>query len=147
MKTVGPTWRNLTKGHERARELELSVQLAWAPQVQQAQRQKYQADLDAWNSRQEQRVNEHERALSIWTQAISGQRLLLHTATGSGVRRTGIAVPASVFLLVVTALLGVVDINAVQLILLGISIGLTIAFAPAAWSAIQFAQLQSKKPR
>ncbi|MGH7928664.1 MAG: nuclease-related domain-containing protein, partial [Candidatus Binatia bacterium] len=46
----------------------------------------------------------------------------------------------------VTALLEFVDINAVQLILLGIGIGLAIAFTPAAWSAIQFMQLQSKKP-
>jgi hypothetical protein len=146
MKTVESTWRNLAKGHERVRELELSLQLAWAPQVEQAQRQKYQADLDSWDSRQKQRVSEHERALSIWTQAIADQRLLLRTATGSGVRRAGIVVPASLFLLTVTALLGVVAINAMQLILLGICIGSAIAFTPAAWSAFQFAQLQSRKP-
>jgi Nuclease-related domain len=146
MRTVEPTWRNLAKGHERVRELELSLQLRWAPQVEQAQRQKHQADLDAWNFRQEQRVKEHERALSIWTQAISDQRLRLRATRGAGVRRAGVCVPVSVLFLVSTALLGVVDINAVQLILLGIGIGLAIAFTPVTWSAIQFAQLQSKKP-
>lgn len=146
MKTVESTWRNLVKGHERVRELERSLQLTWASQVEQTQQRKYQADLDAWNFRKEQRANEHERALSIWTQAISGQRLRLRTATGSGIRRAGVVVPVSVFLLVVTAWLGFIAINSVQLILLGIAIGLTIALTPAAWSATQFAQLQSKKP-
>ncbi len=146
MKTVQSTWRNLAKGHETVREFELSLQLAWAPQVEQAQRQKYQADLDAWNSRQEQRANEHQRALSIWTQAISDQRLRLRTTADSGIRRARVVVPVSIFFLVVTVLLKAVDIDAVQLILLGICIGLVIAFTPAVWSVIQFAQLQSKKP-
>lgn len=146
MKTVESTWRNLAKGHERVRELELSFQLTWAPQVKQTQQQKYQNDLNAWNFRQEQRADEHERALSIWTQAISDQRARLHLETGSGVRRAGVIVPGSVLFLVVTVLLGVVDINAVQLILLSIGIGFTIAFMPAAWSVIRFAQLRPEKP-
>jgi hypothetical protein len=146
VKTVDATWRNLAKGYEKACELELSLQHTWKPQVQKAQQQKYQADLDAWNSRQEQRMSEHQRALSSWTQTVADQRLQLRTTIDAGICQARVSVPVSVLLLAVAGLLGVVDLSVVQLIFFGVCIGLAIAFKSAVWSAIEFVQLQVDKP-
>lgn len=146
MKTVESPWRNLAKGHDKARVLELALQCVWARQVEEAQRQEYQANLDAWHSRQEQRVNDDQRALSIWMQAISDQRLRLRAATISGIRRARVVVPVSVLFLEAMALSGIVLIGTLPRILLGIGMGFVAAFTPAVFESMRFVELRFRKP-
>jgi Nuclease-related domain len=146
MKTIEPTWRNLAKGYDKVLAHETLLQAELTSKMQQAQRQKYQADMKAWESRQKQRERDHEIGLSVWNQKISDQRSHLHTMKESGIRRAPIIAPASAFVFVVAGLIGDSGLNAIQLIFLGIIIGTAISFAPAGWSGMILAHLQSEKP-
>jgi len=146
MKTVDSAWRNLAKGHKVVLRLELQLQVEWKGKVEQAQQRKYQADLDSWNHRCERRLNDHKNALAIWKKEIADKNLRLRDTMSVGTRRASVAIPVSVLVLVVMTLPRVAEIGAVQLILLGFLVGLAIAFAPAALSAVELVGLRSREP-
>jgi hypothetical protein len=146
MRTVKSEWRNLAQGYEKALELERSLQASWGPQVEQVLQQQRQAGLSAWNLRQGQKAHEHQRALSIWQQAMLGRRLRLQVPVGSGARQVGINVYTNQILIAVTLLLGFVDNGLMSLFVVALFIKTWIALVRTAWHAVRSGNLSSRKP-